>query len=43
MRNAEICWSDSISEFRRSGLEGVENLHIKKKSRSGEIVRRSGP
>jgi hypothetical protein len=39
VRNAEICWSDSISEFHRSGLEGVENLHIKNvKSRSGEMI-----
>jgi hypothetical protein len=27
MRKAKLCWSDSISGFRRSGLEGVENSH----------------
>jgi hypothetical protein len=30
---------DSISEFRRSGLEGVKNLHIEiMKLQNGEIV-----
>jgi hypothetical protein len=45
MRNDEICWSNSISEFRRSGLEGLRPFIITRrnrevaKSRSGKIVK----
>jgi hypothetical protein len=41
-RNAkcQIMWSNSILEFHRSGLEGVENLHGEvEKSRSDEIAK----
>jgi hypothetical protein len=45
MRNAEICWSDSISEFRRSGLEGLRPFIIRRRNhevaklRRGEIAK----
>jgi hypothetical protein len=41
MRNVEICWSDSILEFRRSGLEGLRPFIIRRRngSKSGEMVK----